>query len=150
MFAPISLLWVHIILVLFAYILGKRFSSVIEPVPIDNILKEVHNKRLPIFLISVSLMVYVLGGMFLELTYIPSLKVIEFLSKEIEGTIVIRVFYLLTHSLPAFALPVLAKFLANVEYKYKVLLFASLVVISVGLIHFSVFLLVFAFTAFAG
>ncbi|MEN2998392.1 MAG: hypothetical protein ABDH28_05095 [Brevinematia bacterium] len=146
MFIPISLLWIHVILVLFSFLLGRSLSKILEPIPIDNIIKEVHNKRTPIFFTTLLLLINLIGIALLRYDYLPSLKLTEVLVTKLEGTPIVRIVYLLIHSSSVLVIPTLIKFLTSYEYKYKVLISLLLVVVSLGVVHFLLFFVVFSIT----
>ncbi|MGC8965093.1 MAG: hypothetical protein ACP5KI_07020 [Brevinematia bacterium] len=137
MFIPISLAWLHIIIVIFSYLLGKKVSRFVEPVLVDNVIKESYNIRLPIIATAVLLIANVLvlfsgGG------YIPSFEILSKLSNSLEGSVGLRLVYLFLHTTSFFFLPILFKFLMS-EYEHKLAIWSAFVMCLIGILHFSIF-----------
>lgn len=148
MFLPISLLWIHIILVLLSYNLGKLASKFVEPVLIDNLMKEIHNRKTPTLFVLTIALVTILGVIILNSYYLPLPETLRILIKEIKGTLPIRIIYFLTHSISITAVPILKKFILNPSYNHKTILVLFTIVTLLGIIHFFTFLLVLLFLSF--
>lgn len=137
MLIPISLVWFHIVLVIFSYFFGKSISRFIEPVIVDNIMEEVYNVRTPLYvlviLIAVNLLVIILNGV-----YVPTFEVLSKLSSSLNGTIVLRLTYLLLHTVSFFFLPIVIRFLSE-RYEYKFIIWSSFCIVVVGILHFCIF-----------
>lgn len=140
MLLPISLLWIHIILLIFLYLTGRTLSKLVEPIPVDNIIKEVHNKNFPITSIITVITINIIALLILKTDYVPSLQTLKLLSTSIQETITIRIIYLLIHSFSFLLLQPTIKFVINPEYKHKVLSKITLLVVIIGILHFTIFL----------
>lgn len=140
MLLPISLLWIHIILLIFLYLTGRTLSKLVEPIPVDNIIKEVHNKNFPITSIITVITINIIALLILKTDYVPSLQTLKLLSTSIQETITIRITYLLIHSLSFLLLQPTIKFVITPEYKHKVLSKITLLVVIIGILHFTIFL----------
>ncbi|MGB9621821.1 MAG: hypothetical protein ACPL4C_05245 [Brevinematia bacterium] len=137
MFIPISLAWLHIIIVIFSYLLGKKVSRFVEPVLVDNVIKESYNIRLPIIATAVLLIANVLA-LFSGGGYIPSFEILSKLSNSLEGSVGLRLVYLFLHTPSFFFLPILFKFLMS-EYEHKLVIWSAFVMCLIGILHFSIF-----------
>lgn len=142
MLIPVSLLWIHIIILILAYLLGRVLSKFIEPIPIDNILKEVHNKNFPITSISIILITNIIALIILQQNYIPTPQTLKLLSTYIDNTIPTRIIYLIIHIVSFLFLQPTIKFLTNSEYKHKLLSKTTFIVVLIGIIHSLIFFIV--------
>ena len=148
MFLPVSLLWIHTILVIFSYAFGSLVSKFVEPILIDNIMKEVHNKKTPLIFIFLISLITLLGVIFLSYSYLPLPKTMQVLFTEINGTLFVRIVYFLNHSVSIMALPVLKKFILSYNYyKHKFILILFTVLVLIGVIHFTFFIGTLVFLA---
>lgn len=137
MLLPVSILWMQIILVIFSFILGRHLSKIVEPVHLDNIIKEVHNIRLPIYMTTIMTLIFSLSAIFLGESYIPSYETINSLTMQLN--VGLNISYLLTHAFSFLTLPTVWKFISYSGYKYRFLIFILGLMVLVGVIHFIAF-----------
>lgn len=139
MLLPISLLWLHIIILILVYLAGKTISKLIEPIPIDNILKEVHNRNFLITSTISTILINFIAIVVLQTNYIPTPQIVKLLSTSIENTIATRIIYLLLHSISFLLLQPTIKFIITPEYKYRFLSKVTFAIILLGIIHAVIF-----------
>ncbi|MCX8029835.1 MAG: hypothetical protein N2712_07580 [Brevinematales bacterium] len=148
MYIPISLVWIEIILVLVSVLLGKHLSKSIEPVPIDNIIKESHNFLTPLILIFLLLFTNVTSLALLGHSYLPNYQITLSLISYLDNNLAQRIAYSIIHILSFTSLPIFARFISAAEYKYRLLLILLLLIISIGILHFIAFVSIFIFVLF--
>lgn len=137
MLLPISVLWIQIISVIFSFMLGRYVSKFVEPVYLDNIIKESHNIKLPIYMTTIMVLIFGFSLIFLKELYIPSYETIRSLT--IQLNVGLNISYFLTHTFSFFTLPTVWKFISYSGYKYRVLILILGLMLFVGIIHFIAF-----------
>lgn len=128
--------------------LGKSFSKIIEPILIDNIIKEKHNRTVPIFFSLILLIINIVGIFVLRDIYLISTKLLETLTTSINGTILMRLYLLILHGTSILSLPIALKFVGSYDYKHKALSYLFLILTVIGIIHFAIFLITFTVVLF--